>query len=1282
MVSVGIVSYKCLDDLNRCLNSLVSISELSLEIIVVDNNSGYDENALENRFPTVSFVWNKMNIGYAPAANQIASHSTGKHLLFLNPDAIIGAPSIQNMLNALNLSNEIGAVGPLSHGAGGWHNTQYFINETEREELRNKDYPYLVEWFDKKYSSKIKTVKLLIGFCFLIEKKLFDSLGGFDESLVLGLDDLDISLRLSQKSLRLVIALDSYVEHVGQKSFDVLDSNQKNELQEISQSNYSQKLIDTYSSLNKVPKSWDLWEVDWFEPTSVSEKPPLVFYTESNEASIEKFKNEFERVLCEEIEGLETFFLKSEVLDNQREVLFVSELNEMNLNKLKKAKSSGEKKPIKIRNNGELETDVILILPKGRNVCDLKCDGNWNMNLALEAEQEIVPNVESLESTEQEIRELKLDAEDIYLYRNVLKKMRLNGEIKASISFQNSLKQCVNSKNPYSNEGCDFYEVQREVHAAGYCIQNVEWTESLKSEKEKISFITVKPEFRSDLEKALSQSHSLTLNLKAVSTEYDLDKKVSIIILGFNKVEYTRKCVESLEEFCTQNYELILINNGSTDGTKDYFDSVPDAVVIHNDENLGVSAGWNQGLDIASGEYYLILNNDVIVPPNAVENLVRTSMNFPNAGIVAPRTNSIAGPQKIIDFKSNTKNEIVNELVQYQNANDLSAWEFHRIKGFCMLIPKHVMLDVGYFDERFGKGNFEDDDYSVRVWYSGYTGMVSDDSAFYHYGSVSFGQDDTDWNALMKTNHKKFEEKWNKGRSSMESPFLEKKDLKSTIESELKSISNDLKKSLSLTPKVEEPSLVSFNETPEVVETPTEPEVIYDEFYIQAEEMKEQGRVEEAFRLYCLSIEKEPTNSLYLKSTIDLLKSNYAQEEYDQVMEYLKLRFSTNSFWIEMNEPEPVVETEDFIEKLEKSLNDGKVDEAQAILNENQHNVEVEDLLNYQGLIQYYRQELDKAFNSFKRLVSLNPVHQDALFNLFDIGIKLGHQVVVKNLLITALDVDPELTEIRRLLEELEYHLNHNSSQNQLIAFREINIKAENRIREGLLDQAEVEVRRVLEIDAEQFRANNNLGLIHWYKGNVIEASDCFLKSVEKNPYYTDALLNLYDACVMQGATEGLLSLFENALVNSPKNKDLLEIKDLLEKNEIPERLQQYFSNADQFTGEMKKLNDAKQHIENKEYSEAVQLYLSVLEEDESNAEAYNGLGIVAYYWGQHQEAYNLFKQSLGFKLLDEDALLNFWDVAEMTNKRHEAVVLLQEALSLDPNMSRVESVINGVNNG
>ena len=103
----------------------------------------------------------------------------------------------------------------------------------------------------------------------------------------------------------------------------------------------------------------------------------------------------------------------------------------------------------------------------------------------------------------------------------------------------------------------------------------------------------------------------MTLNLKATSTQYDLDKKVSIIILGFNKVEYTRKCVESSEEFCTQNYELILINNGSTDGTKDYFDSIPGAVVIHNDENLGVSAGWNQGLDIASGEYYLILNNDV-----------------------------------------------------------------------------------------------------------------------------------------------------------------------------------------------------------------------------------------------------------------------------------------------------------------------------------------------------------------------------------------------------------------------------------------------------------------------------------------------------------------------------------------------------------------------------------------------------------------------------------------------------------------------------------------------
>lgn len=200
----------------------------------------------------------------------------------------------------------------------------------------------------------------------------------------------------------------------------------------------------------------------------------------------------------------------------------------------------------------------------------------------------------------------------------------------------------------------------------------------------------------------------------------------------------------------------------------------------------------------------------------------------------------------------------------------------------------------------------------------------------------------------------------------MESPFLEKKNLKSTIESELKSISNDLKKSLSVRPKIEDPSLDLSSDTPEL-------EVIYDEFYIQAEELKEQGRVEEAFRLYCLSIEKEPTNSLYLKSTIDLLRSNYAQEEYDQVMEYLKLRFSTNSFWIEMHEPEVVVETEDFIEKLEQSLNDGKVDEAQITLNENQQSLEVEDLLNYQGLIQYYRQELDKAFNSFKRLLSLKP---------------------------------------------------------------------------------------------------------------------------------------------------------------------------------------------------------------------------------------------------------------------------------------------------------------------
>src|SRR5690606_36115221 len=94
-------------------------------------------------------------------------------------------------------------------------------------------------------------------------------------------------------------------------------------------------------------------------------------------------------------------------------------------------------------------------------------------------------------------------------------------------------------------------------------------------------------------------------------------------------------------------HELILVDNGSRDGTADYFRSVPGAKVIVNAENLGVSAGWNRGLRAAQGDYLLILNNDTLVGEGMIENLVRLCESDPGIGMAGPRCNRVAAAQAV-----------------------------------------------------------------------------------------------------------------------------------------------------------------------------------------------------------------------------------------------------------------------------------------------------------------------------------------------------------------------------------------------------------------------------------------------------------------------------------------------------------------------------------------------------------------------------------------------------------------------------------------------------------
>ncbi|MGN7399537.1 glycosyltransferase [Cytobacillus praedii] len=234
----------------------------------------------------------------------------------------------------------------------------------------------------------------------------------------------------------------------------------------------------------------------------------------------------------------------------------------------------------------------------------------------------------------------------------------------------------------------------------------------------------------------------------------------SIIILTYNNLEYTKQCLESIRKYTDRDtYELIIIDNNSVDDTKEWLLKQDDIRVIINKENLGFPRGCNQGIEIAKGENILLLNNDVIVTENWLSNMVNSLYSEDRIGAVGPVTNS-AAYYTAIPVEYSNLNEMHN-FAQDFNKSDSEKWE-ERLKliGYCMLIKRDVVDKIGLLDERFTPGNFEDDDYSVRIRQAGYKLLLCKDTFIHHYGSVSWKENISGYGELLSENEKKFMEKW------------------------------------------------------------------------------------------------------------------------------------------------------------------------------------------------------------------------------------------------------------------------------------------------------------------------------------------------------------------------------------------------------------------------------------------------------------------------------------------------------------------------------------------
>jgi GT2 family glycosyltransferase/tetratricopeptide (TPR) repeat protein/2-polyprenyl-3-methyl-5-hydroxy-6-metoxy-1,4-benzoquinol methylase len=233
----------------------------------------------------------------------------------------------------------------------------------------------------------------------------------------------------------------------------------------------------------------------------------------------------------------------------------------------------------------------------------------------------------------------------------------------------------------------------------------------------------------------------------------------SIVIVTHNQLEYTRMCLDSLRRLTDEPCELIVVDNGSSDGTVEYVSAFQNVRLIVNDSNRGFPAAANQGIRAATGSQIVLLNNDVVVTTGWLCRLLRALYSDPAIGLVGPCSNFVSGPQQV-EARYDSLSDLDGFAWDWGGANDGRIIDDKRLVGFCLLIRRDVAQSIGLLDEQFGVGCFDDDDYCLRAIQAGYRAVIAADAFVHHFGGRTFMASGVDFGPLMRENERRFREKW------------------------------------------------------------------------------------------------------------------------------------------------------------------------------------------------------------------------------------------------------------------------------------------------------------------------------------------------------------------------------------------------------------------------------------------------------------------------------------------------------------------------------------------
>lgn len=250
----------------------------------------------------------------------------------------------------------------------------------------------------------------------------------------------------------------------------------------------------------------------------------------------------------------------------------------------------------------------------------------------------------------------------------------------------------------------------------------------------------------------------------------------SVIVVACNQLAYTRLFLDSLGKTSDSPVEVIVVDNGSSDGTAEFLREYPGIKVLSNSSNAGLPRAWNQGLAAARGEYLAVCNNDIVFSPGWLSPLVRELDSDRALGLVSPTTNIHVGHWAHLFPPEAALLQGRGADPNWESLNSLYGGDFYgfaarfaqryahvrlRNASFdCAVLRREAAEAVGPFEEGFALAYMEDVDYTQRLLlHPRHWEVRSVGSAYiHHFGNATvrhhgYGQ-------LLAEARRRFEQKW------------------------------------------------------------------------------------------------------------------------------------------------------------------------------------------------------------------------------------------------------------------------------------------------------------------------------------------------------------------------------------------------------------------------------------------------------------------------------------------------------------------------------------------